>query len=109
LCELGAKPLVSKDRFKKWDEWLQAGATYADIAEREGLTHEQVRGRVSRARCEGIIQRKNANRTIQILIQGLPGEVREWIEEITPDGANVVDTLRAIVVDAFHEEMEGKD
>jgi transposase len=40
------------------------------------------------------------------LLKHLPPKVSAWLRQQIPEGATVGDVLRAIVIDAYHDDME---
>lgn len=90
-----------KERVAEADRLRQEGMTPNQIAASMGISKFTVYGYLSEAERERhgakIDKRHKA-------LSELPEEVRRWLTEITPEGATVSDTIRAIITDAYSEE-----
>lgn len=43
------------------------------------------------------------------MVAGLDGPVQDWLIDGIPEGATLTDLLRAMIIDAYHEENEGAE
>lgn len=91
-----------------------------------GITTDQAREAARRARERGIVVRPapthrgesfdtmltrghiKAGGGVAQLMRGLPVEAQMWVIGQIPEGATCADVIRAIVVDAFNEERDGR-
>jgi transposase len=84
-------------------EMLQRGLTYAEISQETGLQQSTVGSYAAWGRAKGMIMLRTRGRP-ELVISRLSPEIAAWLRGITPDGATVEDTIRAIVVDAYLQE-----
>ena len=82
---------------------LKEGLTPREVAIRTGLRPGTISGYAAWGRAQGQLSYRTKGRP-ELVISRLPPEVLVWLREQTPEGAAVEDTIRAIVVDAYHEE-----
>ena len=81
------------------------GHTAEEIRSALGLTRSTVESYLCKAQREKrlVLRPKGRPRSVW---QMLPAEVRKWLFSVTPSGASVEETMRAIIVDAYNEERE---
>jgi hypothetical protein len=109
-------------------EMIQAGKTHHDVAARFGIPTLKARVWVQKARADGLLPRKersgmtgrhyvdNAYRrhkgpklgSFEGMLGPLDRPLLDWLIDQTPKDATIADTVRAIVIDAYHEHLEGE-
>jgi hypothetical protein len=82
---------------------LQRGLTYAEISQETGLQKGTIGSYAAWGRAKGMITLRTRGRP-ELVISRLSPEIAAWLRDVTPDGATVEDTIRAIVVDAYLQE-----
>ena len=88
--------------------------TVARLAEEVGAKPDQVARAIRHAREQGVMvpHRSRLSRTIHVQLAlkpyTLPPEIEQWLTDQLPSEANLIDLLRGIIIDAYHEETEEK-
>lgn len=76
------------------------------------LTRLRKSGRIPPKRFKGtptpMLSVPGAARRVGALSGHLPPHIATWLERQVPPGSDIMDTLAAIVTDAYHDEREGK-
>lgn len=117
----GGKIKYSDEFIAKLCGLFADGYTYNEIGERLGLSYHTVAHLLQRAKKNGIC---NTDRTgtsyflthkrcasipfgrFRIMMRSLPHDVGRWLENQTPEGATICDTIGAIIKDAYYEDTE---
>jgi hypothetical protein len=87
--------------------------TRADVARELGEDPEKVQRAYKYARNRGIIvpQQRGVKRGVSLKAQlrayNLPPEVEKWLVAQLPSESGLHDLIRAVIIDAYHEEMDG--
>lgn len=86
---------------------LKDGMRSSEVAALTGLATGTVNGYAAWARRKGALNYRTTGRAENV-VAGLSFEVASWLASITPEGADVSDTIRSILVDAYEEEKDAK-
>lgn len=81
------------------------GLLLREISEQLGIRIGSVSRHLRIAKERGLLRALDPGERLMADI-GLPEEVCKWVRQSTPAGARPGDLLRAIIIDAYHEEME---
>jgi len=81
------------------------GHTAEEIERASGLTRSTVHSYLFKAQRAGRLRLRAKGRPVAVM-KLLPPEVRQWLWSITPAGATVEDTMKAIIIDTYEEEKK---
>lgn len=81
------------------------GYTIEQIARTMGIGERTVNKHLLAAKRAGIPCRRDAASPV---LNELPAEIIDWLRDITPKGAKMVEIISAIIVDAYNEERDGQ-
>jgi hypothetical protein len=110
-------------------EMVQAGKAHDDVAKRFGVPVRKAKVWIQKARRDGLLPRREpagmAGRhyadnmyrrhkgprlgSFENLLGPLDRPLLDWLIDETPKGATIADTVRAIVIDAYHEHKGETD
>lgn len=79
------------------------GLSISQIADVMGVGEATVLAHIRLAKQRG---EKTRPDEAMALLKPLSQDILDWVLKITPDGASVSDTLRAIITDAYNEETQ---
>lgn len=109
---------MSQPRWEEVSSLHAKGYRQVQIARLLGVTRQSVHDALRRAEVKGASISKNVkfpdqmickagkkSGTMSDLQRQLPIEALKWLIDITPPGAVVGDTIAAIIVDAYNEEI----
>ena len=85
-------------------ELLLQGLPHSVIAAKTGSTINAISFYVGWAKKNGYPLPDRRRGKPRAVISRLPAEVRRWLADQRPEGAEIEDLICAIVVDAYHEE-----
>tara|TARA_R110000822_G_scaffold5770_6_gene24697 strand:- start:147 stop:476 length:330 start_codon:yes stop_codon:yes gene_type:complete len=85
------------------------------IAKRIGITQKAANAKMYVMRRQGTMpsSRPADDRyetrygTVRAILDGLDSDARQWVLAQTPNGGTVGDVIRAILVDAYFEDLDG--
>jgi hypothetical protein len=89
-----------------------ASKTVSELAEELGDKPEKIARAIRHARDQGVIvpHRNRLARSIHLQLAlkpyALPPEIEQWLTDQLPSEASLIDLLRGIIIDAYHEEMD---
>lgn len=84
----------------------EQGVSREMIAQRMGVQVGTVSGYLSRARHRGMLKaHPRPTNEFTALLLGLPKPVTDWLLAQVPPGGTMTDLLRAIIADAYTDEM----
>lgn len=78
----------------------ERGHSIYEISEIMGIAETTVKRHIQRAAKPGSNVKSDSVRAI---LNTMPAEIRDWVKEITPEGATFAQTICAIIIDAYHD------